>query len=161
MAWLKGLPFVQRLLGLLDSMRFHVLRCPVCGARGGDAEIATPAYSAPYGPTESYTVEHVTCWTCGEAWDWRGVSDRSLLAAMERADQASVAMILDDLAAVGYSTGYLERVHGLKAGTLRSWRSGRCPPSGLALLRLVRGDETVVRDLNDLWQMGFSDRRGN
>jgi hypothetical protein len=101
-------------------------------------EHRTVAYQAHYGPTVGYDQEVAHCDTCGESSDARGVNARVARAAIDRADRASVPLMLDALAAVGHSPGYLEREHGLPAGTLARWRRGDCSPEGLALLRLLR-----------------------
>jgi hypothetical protein len=150
---------VSWLSGLLDPAKACPV-CPRCRAVGFDLEQHTRVYAAPFGPAEPYDAETLTCWTCGESGDWRGVSEANLDRARTRADQASVSMMLDELAVVGLCRGHIEREAGLLGGTLGRWARGPCPPEGLDLLREWRGRREVCRDLDALWEAGLIERKG-
>lgn len=113
---------------------------PLCVVCLGPVVVARrlETYTAPFGPSIRYEVQVCTCRRCGAVGDFLNHNTPVIEAAIDLADQASVAGLLEELLAAGQTPAFLERTHRLPAGTLRRWRAGDCPPEGLALLRALR-----------------------
>ena len=106
--------------------------CPECGS---EATLAThtAASSIPFGQAE-WEQSVLRCSGCGHE-EPLPTDDGILEAAVDKARQESVLVMLAKLKEAGVSMAMLERAFGLAPRTTHHWKQGKFSGAALALLR--------------------------
>lgn len=112
--------------------------CPFCGATSGiSTRSEDRRYTAPFGPTVTYSAVENECTTCGSAGDFAEQNEKAVNDAIEVSVRASVQRMLELLAAKNLTMAHIERAVDLPARTLARWKAGEVARPGVVLLRML------------------------
>jgi hypothetical protein len=122
------------------------VECPACGAKDDEIQTHKDQAILPMEGGVTYVGTFHTCASCHLYW---GDNDDAIEEALGRARQHVAFLLIQGLRGQGITDPYFERVLSLPFGTLKRWEV-KCPPEGLALLRLTK----LKPELLDLLEPG-------
>ena len=132
-----------------DSFGVH---CPVCGSKNYKRSYRTEMIAASFGPLVQYMHANCTCFACKADGDFYQENDAKIEEAVAQSRQAAVGKMIDNLSLRGHKPSHIERVLGLRQGSLKRWRE-RCTPEGAALLMVLMAKPEALEVLDNpvLW----------
>lgn len=114
------------------------IQCPACGSKEYSTKATEKGIPIPYGPDAKFFELIYTCSKCKESGDFTGENDKVIEAELASAYATSTKKIINDLAAIGITVAYIERVLRLSFGSIKRGAAIGFDSAQVALLQILR-----------------------